>query len=121
MAKQLTRAALDLRRSEAMALKLSGHSLRKIAEYLYISHETVRNDIHVGLSKAREDWNADTAHFKTLTLDRLNELFKKAWPISLSDTPAADAAFYQVMKIMELECEIHGLIAPRVQGDNDAR
>ena len=87
MAKQLTRAALDLRRSEAMALKLSGHSLRKIAEYLYVSHETVRNDIHVGLSKAREDWNADTAHFKTLTLDRLNELFKKAWPISLSDTP----------------------------------
>ena len=68
------------------------------------------NDIRFGFSKAREDWNADTAHFKTLTLDRLNELFKIAWPISLTDTPEADVAFSRVMKVMELELQIHGLL-----------
>ena len=102
-------------------MKVAGYTLRQIGEQLLVSHETVRQDIRLSLDKAQADWDIANAHFKTLTLDRLNALFEKAWPISLSDTPAADAAFDQVMRIMELECQIHGLIAPRVQEGDDAQ
>ena len=99
-------------------MKVAGYTLREIAQQLFVSHETIRKDIQHALDKAKVDWDIETSQFKTLTLDRLNELFKIAWPISLTDTPAADAAFDRVMRIMQLQSEIYGLIVPRVQGDN---
>ena len=121
MPKRTTQAELDRRRSEALAMKVAGYTLRQIGEALYVSHETIRKDIKAALDKAKTDWDIESEQIKTLTLARLDELFVAAWPISLSDTPAADTAFREVMEIMRLQCEIHGLIAPRVQEDNDAR
>ena len=119
MPKRTTQAELDRRRSEALAMKVAGYTLREIAQQLFVSHETIRKDIRIALDKAKVDWDIETSQFKTLTLDRLNELFKIAWPISLTDTPAADVAFHQVMKIMELELRIRGIL-PYVQEGNDA-
>ena len=118
MPKRTTQAELDRRRSEALAMKVAGHTLRQIGERLFVSHETARKDIQHALGKANVDWDIENDQFKTLTLSRLNELFKLAWPISLTDTPAADIAFHQVMKIMELELQIRGIL-PYVQGDGD--
>ena len=119
MPKRTTQAELDRRRSEALAMKVAGYTLRQIGEQLFVSHETARKDVKAALDKAKTDWDIENEQFKVLALSRLNELFKIAWPISLSDTPAADAAFYQVMKIMELELQIRGIL-PYVQEGNDA-
>ena len=120
MPKRTTQAELDRRRSEALAMKVAGYTLRAIAQELYVSHETIRKDIKIALDKAKVDWDIENEQFKVLALSRLNELFKIAWPVSLTDTPAADVAFHQVMKIMELELQIRGIL-PYVQEGNDAR
>ena len=83
MPKRTTQAELDRRRSEALAMKIAGYTLRQIGEHLFVSHETARKDIQHALAAAKTDWDIETSQFKTLTLDRLNELFKIAWPISL--------------------------------------
>ena len=119
MPKRTTQAELDRRRSEALAMKVAGHTLRQIGEHLFVSHETARKDIQHALDKARGDSDIANEQFKVLTLSRLNELFRLAWPISLSGTPEADAAFDQVMRIMELELQIRGLL-PYVQEGKDA-
>ena len=118
MPKRTTQAELDRRRSEALAMKVAGYTLREIAEQLFVSHETIRKDIRIALDKAKADWTIENERFKTLTLTRLDELFIRAWPASIADPPDQDA-FDRVMRVMALQCEIHGLIMPRVQRDND--
>jgi len=130
--RRTTRDALDRRRAEALALRIGGASFRQIGQRLLVSHETARADVALAMVAAREDWTVRSQRTKIIIDERLRVLLSTYWRASIgcgcdgpcdpdecpNPTEPDPAAADVVLRILELQAAIHGLVPNKVDDEH---
>ncbi len=97
------------RRQKVLDMRLLGASLRRIADKIGVSHETVRNDLQKALEELSETERAKAEHLRGLELQRLDVALNAIGSKVLEgDLGAID----RWLKISERRARLLGLDAP---------
>ena len=106
--------AAELRRSEVIQLKVSGHTEAQISQILGVSRAQVWKDVRRRMSEVRrEDADAVAAEY-SVQYDRYMALLRRWWPIAMDEEDAdAQRATVTVLDILRRIDLIGGLVPDR--------
>ena len=95
--------AAELRRSEVIQLKVSGHTEAQISQILGVSRAQVWKDVRRRMSEVRrEDADAVAAEY-SVQYDRYMALLRRWWPIAMDEEDADSQIMGQMNRIVGLE------------------
>jgi predicted DNA-binding protein (UPF0251 family) len=101
--------ALEIRRIEALRLRVSGLTYEAIAEELGVSLGTAHSDVQFMLAKRRKQAAEDAEHVRELELERLDAaIYLVLGQIGKENLGAVD----RLVKLNERRCKMLGLDAP---------
>jgi len=101
--------AVEVRRTEALRLRVAGTTYEKIADALEIGLATAHNDVQVMLAERREQAAEDADEIRDLELDRLD----RAIVLVLKQIEKGNlGAVDRLVKLNERRCKMLGLDAP---------
>ena len=118
-----SKAEIDRRRADALAMRLGGATYRAIGERNFVSYETSRTDVRLALDGIEQRDAIDRRRYRALLMLRLDRLFSIWWgpsvgcqcppfcpgdPCPNPSPPDPDAAA-RVLDIMDAQARIMGL------------
>ena len=105
-------AEIEIRRAQAMRLRLRGMTYRAIAAELGVNEKTAFGDVAAVLERTREEANEDAGRAIAMEVERLDALIASAWPsVESGDTAAIETA----RRLGESRRKLLGLDAPTRQ------
>ena len=113
--KRTTAAQVEARRDQVMAMVLAGGTVREIGRALGVHYATVARDVEARLHAMASEC-PNTAKYREIHRQRINDLLKHWWPRARSEPAALD----RVIRLLEREARLLGLDAP-VQHEVAAR
>ena len=128
---RITKAEIDRRRADALAMRLAGATYRQIAERNFVSHETSRQDVAVALDGIEQRNAVDRRRYRAMLMLRLDRLLRTWWAASIGclcqppcngepcanpTTPDPDAAD-RILAILDAQARIMGLAAAPTPAD----
>ena len=90
MTGRLNKAQIEQRRDYVMAMLLRGHTLRRIAANVGVSHPTVIKDRDARLKQLAKN-NPAPQQYRELQIARLNRLLRVAMPLALGRSEEVDS------------------------------
>lgn len=103
------KAAIVVRRQQVIKLRVSGASLRKIAEALNVSYQQVKRDFDGAMKELNEDNFIAAGHAQVIINGRLETIIDSLWDRAIKgDLKALD----RVLRATDMQARLHGLYQP---------
>ena len=112
--KQANTKEVEDRRAKVWELRKAGYSLRRIAEQLGVSHETIRTDMTETMAQVKELNLAGATEYRELELARLDEITARLYPLVFPPNGLVPdlAAVDRYYKAVDMRAKLLGLYAP---------
>jgi hypothetical protein len=76
------RAEIDLRRSEALKLRIQGYTYQAIADAMgYADRKVAHNDVKLALASVAKETHENAEEMRSLELERLEALWNRTWKL----------------------------------------